>query len=693
MQHHIRTALAILAIGALPFPTARAAAHGAWSPPTAAAQDTTRPAPRDTLERVVIRATRAGTATPTSQTTLTREAIERTYIGQDAPLALLGVTGVTAASDAGTFSGYSSIRLRGIDQTRLTISMDGVPLNDPEDQILYFSNVPDFMNSMQSVRVQRGVGSSGFGTASYAGSLNFESLPIGATPRFAEAQVTAGSWGTQRLSLEGATGIVNGFAAYARVSGQETDGYRRRSGNDARSGFLSAGWFGARDAVKFTGFAGRSKMQLAYYAPSEAQLAADPRVNPMAPEERDDFHQSMASLQWTRALAPGATLTTTAYRNAAGGNYDVFVGSDLWNFNLDHEWHGVLSTVAVQRGALDLAAGAHLSRYHRDHYLFIRPDLASRVYDNTGFKDEQSGFVKATLTRGAVDWLADVQVRRAAFRYRPTPGTGIGEPRVDWVFVNPKVGVAWRARPSVTVHASLGRSGREPARTDMFAGADDLDAAAAAELLPLTQVRPEQVTDLELGARLARGRFALGLNAFAMRFRDEIAPIGAIAITGSQLRRNVDRSSRLGVEAEAEWDPVPTIALSGNATWMRARIAEYTDEAAGVTYRDVPPLLTPALIANAQAAWRPVPRLELVLSGRHVAESHLANDDNDALVTPAFTLADLGASLTVGTHALRVQVQNLFDGTAYASGYTDGTERYFFPVAARTLMATVALRF
>lgn len=653
-------------------------------------RDTT---PRDTLERVVIRATRAGGAPPTSQTTLTRETIERTYIGQDAPLALLGATGVTAASDAGAFSGYSSIRLRGIDQTRLTISVDGVPLNDPEDQVLYFSNVPDFMNSMQSVQLQRGVGSSGFGTASYAGSLNFESLPIAATPRFAEAQLTAGSWGTQRLSLEGATGLARGFAAYARVSGQETDGFRRHSGNDARSGFVSAGWFGARDAIKFTGFAGRSKMQLAYYAPSEAELAADPRANPMSPQERDDFHQNMASLQYTRVLAPGATLTTTAYRNAAGGNYDVFVGSDLWNFNLDHQWYGLLSTLAVQRGALALTGGAHVSTYHRDHYLFIRPDLDSRVYDNTGFKQEQSAFAKATLTRGAVDWHADLQVRRAAFRYRPTPGTGIGEPSIAWVFVNPKVGVTWRAQPGITVFASVGQSGREPTRSDLFAGADDLDAAAAAELLPLTQVKPERVTDVEVGARLSDGPVTVGLNAFAMRFRNEIAPIGAVAITGSQLRRNVDRSSRVGLELETEVRAHRSLGLSANVTWLRARIAEYRDEAAGVTYRDVRPLLTPALIANAQAAWRPVARAELVLVGRHVARSHLANDGNVALVTPAFTVADLGASLGIGRHAVRLQVQNLFDATAYASGYTDGTARYFFPVAARTLMATVAVRF
>jgi iron complex outermembrane receptor protein len=673
--------------------TAFAVALSLVAPAAARAQDTTRTAPKDTLERVVIRATRGGGATPTSQTTLTRTTIERTYVGQDAPLALLGATGITAASDAGAFSGYSSIRLRGVDQTRLAISVDGVPLNDPEDQVLYFSNVPDFMNSMQSVQVQRGVGSSGFGTAPFAGSLNFESMPIGATARFGELQLTGGSWGTRRASVEGASGLVNGFAGYMRLSGQETDGYRDHSGNDARSGFVSAGWFGSRDAVKFTGFAGRSKMQLSYYAASEAQIEADPRTNPMSPRERDDFHQAMASIQWTRALASGATFTTTGYRNAAGGNYDVFVGSDLWNFNLDHSWYGLLSTLQFQRGDVAFATGAHVSTYGRGHWLHVRPDLEAKVYDNRGHKQEQSAFAKATWTRGALDLHGDVQLRRAAFRYEPSPGTTFGEPEADWLFVNPKLGLTWRARPVVTLHASVGMASREPTRSDMFAGADDLDDPTAGEVLPLDQVKPERLLDIELGARYVVTGFSVGANIFSMRFRDEIAPIGALSITGSQLRRNVDRSARSGVELEGAWQAHERLLLTANAMWLHARIDRFTDEASGITYRDIAPLLTPAVIANAQAAWHPVDRLDLTLGARHVARSYLANDGNGALTTPAFTLADAGAALTLGRQVVRLQVQNLFDAEAMAGGYTDGTERYFFPVAERTLMATVALRF
>ncbi|MDH5315791.1 MAG: TonB-dependent receptor [Gemmatimonadota bacterium] len=658
-----------------------------------AAQDTVPARPRpDTLETVVVRATRAGAAARTSQSQLSQAAIDRVQAGQDAPLLLQSLTGVTTSSDAGGYSGYSYLRLRGIDQTRLTISLDGVPLNDPEDQVLYFSNVPDFLNSIESVRVQRGVGSSGFGTASFGGSLNFESVPVASTPRFGEVQLTGGSYGTGRTSLEGATGLTNGFAAYARVSAQTTDGYRAHSGNDALSGFLSAGWFGARDAVKLTGFAGRSKTQLAYYAASEPELALDRRANPMSPEEKDDFHQEMVSLQYTHALGTKALVTATGYRNSAAGNYDVAVGDELWNFNLSHAWYGLLTAVNWTGNAVAVSAGAHVSTYERDHYLFVRPDLATRIYDNSGAKQEQSGFVKATWQLGAVDLRGDLELRRAAFQYHPTPGSSIGTPSIDWVFLNPKLGLTWRAAPGVVAQVSVGRTSREPTRSDMFAGADDVDDALAPEVLPLDRVKPESVTDVEAGVRWSGRTVELGFNAFTMQFRDEIAPIGAITITGTPLRKNVDRSYRSGVELEGTWRPGGTVTLTGNTMLMRARIAEYTDDATGATYLDVPPLLSPAVVTNLEGRWQASRVLELGAGVRYVGQSQLANDGSATQVLPAATLADLRASVALGRFEVRAQALNLFDANAYASGYTDGTTRYFFPVAERTVLTTLVVR-
>lgn len=648
----------------------------------------TRP---DTLETIVVRTTRAGVATSTSQSTLDRAAIQSRPAGQDVPLSLGGLTSVTTTSDAGGYSGYSALRIRGIDQTRLTISLDGIPLNDPEDQVLYFSNVPDLLSSIQSVRVQRGVGASGFGTASFGGSLNFESISVAATPRFGQAQLSAGSFGTQRVGVSGATGLSGRWAGYGRVTVQSTNGYRDHSGNRSRSGFTSAAWFGARDAVKFIGFAGRSKTQLAYYAASEEALAVNPRANPMLPEERDDFHQELAGVQYSHALGRQSLLTVTGYRNSAAGNYDVAVGDELWNFNLEHVWYGVLSAMTFRSDRFSVSGGAHISDYRREHSLFIRPNLTSRVYDNTGFKQDQSGFLKTSWISGDFAMAADVELRRTAFQYQPTAGSPIGRPDVSWVFFNPKVGLTWHAGPGLVAVGSLGRTSREPTRSDLFAGADDLDQSLAAEILPLTKVSPETVTDLEIGVHWHHPNTSLGINGFAMRFRNEIAPIGALAITGTPLRRNVARSSRVGIEVDGSWHAAPAIDLAANVALMRARIAEYRDEASGAVYRDVPPLLSPGIVANMTAQWRPGPRTELSMSLRHIGPSHLANDGNAALRLPAATIVSGAGSFGWSRFRIRGEAINLLAARAFGSGYTDGATRFLFPLAGRMFLATLEI--
>jgi iron complex outermembrane recepter protein len=667
-------------------------ALAAQRPPTT---DTAR-ARRDTLEAVVIKAVRSSTASPAAQHTVTRGEIARTYLGQDAPLALTSTPSMTSYSDAGGFSGYSYVRLRGIDQTRLNITVDGVPLNDPEDQVLYFSNVPDFLNSMESVQIQRGVGASTFGTASYAGSMNFQSIPLATTPRGGEIDLSGGAFNTMRASTQYATGISDGgWAAYGRVSKQHTDGYRRHSGNDAQSAFTSAGWFGPRDALKFTGFAGVSGTREAYLAASESDLALDRRINPLTDAEGDRFHQEMASVQYSHALTEGATFTVTGYRNSAAGAFDVNVGSAtdgsaiIDNFYLAHVWYGLVSALSVQRGPASLELGLHVSDYHREHAMAERPSLTQREYTNVGHKQEQNAFAKLAYDLGAFRLSGDVQLRRAAFRYQPSANAGIGPASVDWTFVNPKAGVSWhasgKARP-LTLFASYGRTQREPARGDLFAGADDLNRDNAASILPLTRVRPETVHDLEAGASWVDAGFTLSANIFSMEFRDEIAPIGELSLTGSPLRQNVPASYRRGLEFDGTWRVSDRVTASGNLTVMKARILAYTDQSSGNTYLDVAPLLTPSVIANQRVEVRLTSSVSLIAGGRYVDRSYLANDGDSRFMTPSFWMVDGTLAWRRGDTELRLQMFNVLDANAYAGGYRDATVRYFYPIAARNVM-------
>ena len=297
---------------------------------------------------------------------------------------------------------------------------------------------------------------------------------------------------------------------------------------------------------------------------------------------------------------------------------------------------------------------------------------------------------------GPLRLSADVQLRRAAFRYQPSANAGIPGASVDWNFLNPKVGLTWY--PSLhtgpwTVYVSYGQNRREPARGDLFAGADDVNNSNALSVLPLTRVKPEQVRDLEAGVTWSRGDLSATVNAFDMEFRDEIAAIGALSLTGNPLRKNVDRSYRRGVEFDAAWRWSDRVAATGNFTLMQSRILAYIDEPSGNTYRDVDPLLTPPAIANASLEVQLTNSLALFVSGRYVDRAYLANDGNAALTLPPSTLADVALAWHGGRFDLRLQAFNLLDANAWAGGYSYGGERYFYPVASRNFLITTRIGF
>jgi iron complex outermembrane receptor protein len=449
--------------------------------------------------------------------------------------------------------------------------------------------------------------------------------------------------------------------------------------------------------VKFTGFDGVSGTREAYDAASEADLAVDRRTNPLTDAEGDRFHQEMASLQYTHALLDGSTFTVTGYRNSAAGAFDVVADpTETDNFYLAHVWYGVLSAFSVHKGDLSLDFGASASNYHRMHAMSIRPDLTDRLYTNIGFKDDQSAFAKAALDRGAFRFSVDLQVRGAQFRYQPDSLAGVASQRVSWAFFNPKAGVTWHGSGSaapLTLYASFGRTNREPARNDLFDGADDLNSTNAASILPLTQVKPESVDDYEAGGTWSVGGFSLNANYFAMEFRNEIAAIGALSLTGEPLTENVAASYRRGVEFDGTWRISSRLTANANLTVMKARILQYFDAPSGNIYTDVEPLLTPPVISNQTVELALTSHLSLLAGGRYVDSSHLANDGNDGLMVPAWWMFNGTLSWHTAKTEFRVQVNNILNTNAYAGGYTDGVTRYFFPIATRNVLVTTRYAF
>jgi len=646
------------------------------------------------IEQVLVTAIRATDAAPIAQKTIPAATIRQRQFGQDVPLLLVGASpALTAHTETGTNWGYSYLRLRGMDQTRINITIDGIPLNDMEDQVLYFANFADLMSSVQSVQVQRGVGTSSAGTASFAGSINFETMPVGTRRPGGGLQVQLGSFGAQRVSgnwHSGLSGPGDRLAVQARVGALRTDGYRRHSGVAGGSALVGAGWFGDRDIVKLTALAGVLSDTLSYVGATLDELAQDRRFNPLAPDERDRFGQQLVALAYTRIASEATSFNTTLYRNSASGNYDYFDGDDRYRFNLAHVWYGVTSAVNHRRGAVQWSAGVNANTYARAHRGYLRP--ATTLYDNTGHKQDASAFVKASWERGRMRWFADVQGRQARFRYEPDVNAGVEEREIDWTFLNPRGGVTLQLTPGVHAFASYGATTREPARSDLFAGDDDLSTFNEADIGDFTRVRPEQVRDFEAGVQVTRPRFDLQSNVYSMDFRNDIARIGAPTASGSVLRRNVGASYRRGVELDGTWRATRAVRLGGNLAWSANRIRSFTDSSRGtpVVRRNVEPLLTPRFMAVHRAEWEAVPGITLSTEGRYQSRAFLDNTSSADRVLPSYHMLDAGARLQRGGYALTVRGVNLGNNQRFGSGSvsSSGTVRYFV-LPARSLFVTI----
>jgi len=661
-----------------------------------AAQLSGTPAPASTpayQETMVVSAIRADDDTPVTKTDIPRDEIEKQYHGQDVPLLLRDAPSVHAYTESGAGgSGYSYFTLRGVGPTRINFTLDGVPLADSEDMGTYFADFPDLARSLQSIQIQRGVGTSTVGSASFGGSVNMESIDL-AQDQSLSATLGAGSFGNRQASVGYHSGALpGGLALYTRLSYLENEGFRDHSGITQHNLFLSASKQAGDALFKLTGFSGHEKQQLAFYATDADTLRSDLRANPLRPDEIDSFGYDLAQLQYMRS-----NLSASVYYQRGYGSYRLFdAGTDvLREYGLDGMLLGTMLTYSKSSGAFTTNYGVHLNRFRRDH---TRDDLAAntRDYANYGVKGEANAFAKVTWTAGAWHLYGDAQLRRATFDYHGDADV----PSIAWTFFNPKVGARYALSPRASVYTTAGLSTREPARNDIFQGEDNASFAHDPHA-----VRPERMYDFEAGWNFRAAKVDLAANVYAMELRNEIASTGELSDIGLLLRRNVDRSYRRGVELDLAWQPSPRLRLKTNANLSRNRISEWTqfydvyDDAftwtgsTPLTFRNVEPLLTPNVIINQSIEYSPAPRLTVGAVGRYAARSYLDNTNDAAFTAPSYTVVDASVAYAV-TPAMRVslQVNNALNGDRiYASGYSylyyagdvqTGTA-YYYPQATR----------
>ncbi|RZK45989.1 MAG: TonB-dependent receptor, partial [Pedobacter sp.] len=510
-------------------------------------------------------------------------------------------------SDAGSTQGYSYFRLRGIDQTRINMTFDGVPINEPEDQGAYFSNYPDIFNSLSRIQIQRGVGTTKNGVASYGGSVQLFSPDLADT-LYSTIGLDYGSYNSIRIFGEYNSGIRNGKAIYVRASQLYSDGYKHHSSNNSRSVFVSAGLFQNKSTWKFNLMAGYQKNQLAWLGVPDSLIAKDRRTN-VNENEHDQFLQVLAQVQNYWRLTQSSTIQTTVYYTFLDGNNDFnlnsFLGlpstTELYNYAFRSNFTGIFSNYTFSKRNLSWTTGIHANTYNRRH---TGTELTlGRLYQNNGYKNEFSAFSRASYAIRQFSMFADIQYRHTNFDYK---GTASFE-QLKWQFLNPKAGVSYSVNKKSVLYYSLGRTGREPTRTDLSGGNDDLLIDSIGNTVLFIR-QPEYVLDHELGIRHQSERFNFAFNLYYMDFKDEIVLNGKFGPNGLALTNNVQQSFRAGAEFTIGYRIYNRFQLNNNSSLNYSRINEQTES--------FQPILTPPLTINQELIYNHK-QLLIALSARY----------------------------------------------------------------------------
>jgi iron complex outermembrane receptor protein len=589
--------------------------------------------------------------------------------GQEASYVLRNLPSFTNTSDAGNALGYSYFRIRGIDQTRINVTLNGVPMNEPEDQGVYFSNYPDLLESVSQLQVQRGVGVSTNGTASYGGSIQMTGpmLTDSAAKTFGGGY---GSFNSYRLFGEVNTGVKNRTGLYVRASSLHSDGYKDHSGNTSHSAYLSTGYFGKKNTFRFTAFTGDQRNGMAWLGTPKDSLKTNPTYNANSEQENDHFTQAHIQLHHNLRMKSVNSFTQALFYNYLQGNYDFdfnnFLGlpptAELYNYAFQSHFAGYLNKLNLVKNNHHFQAGMHANMYQRKHTGAEKS--LGQLYTNTGYKNEASAFAKyeyyRELKNGLLIPSADIQVRYTDFVYKGWTET----PRKTWLLASPKAGISYSPSSSLfqTFYYSIGISQREPTRTDLFFGSDELLADSAGNPLMLENFTFEQVLDQELGWRVNRKAVQVKLNVFYMQFKNELVLNGQLGPNALPLTAAAAKSFRSGVETELNWILRDRLTLTHSGSYSFNRITQDNTT--------LQPVLTPDLLLNlgAMTSFK-YPKgdvLSFAAQIRYQSEAFI--DYANAYTLPAFFTAD--ASITWQHRVLELSLRgmNLTNAKYYGSG-------------------------
>ena len=576
---------------------------------------------------------------PVNYQNISLKKIKTKSFGQEPSIIFSTTPSITYSVDGGYTQGYSYFRLRGLDQTRVNITIDGVPLNDPMDQAFYFSNFADLLSSIDMIQIQRGAGISKNGNASYAGSIELCSKKL-SDPQSFDFSIGYGSYNSFKTSASFNSGIKNKKAFNLRVSKIYSDGYKKHSSNNSHSLNFSAGLFLDKSIWKLNILAGNQKNGLAWMSVPEADINCCKTTNANSEFEEDDFTQIQTKIQNTVIINKNNSIKSTIYYTLADGwwNFDLdnyygfeSVGTNLTENEIKSGMLGFFSNYEYLVKNLKFNFGFHGNTYKNN---FIESDANSNslYYNVDRFKNEISTYSKVEFNLGEKFlFLTDIQLRKTTFDYN---GDIMNFNEMSWSFINPKIGLSYISQNKDVIYASFASIGREPAKYDMFQGNDILSYVEGAidwntnEYIgpeygnQLISKKPEFINDFEFGIRKKIENFNMNFNFFYMDFKNERVLSGQTGPNGLALRARVDNSLRTGFEFFGEISIMDNLILTNNSSYNYSSVKQSDVE--------FTPILTPKIIINQEFSYL-FNKLTLNLSARYQSEAYLNFENSESL--------------------------------------------------------------
>ncbi|MFC4262022.1 TonB-dependent receptor [Ferruginibacter yonginensis] len=685
------------------------------------------------LQPVEVNSVKATDKNPFAKTNLSKAAIKKLNIGQDLPFILNNTPSVVVNADAGTGIGYTGIRIRGTDATRINVTLNGIPYNDAESLGTFFVDIPDIASSASSIQIQRGVGTSANSAGSFGGSINVNTNDV-VTKRNIELNSSAGSYGTFKNTLLFNSGIFNKhFTVDARLSNIRSDGYIERADARLQSYYISGAYIDKKNTLRLNAFTGKEITYQAYFGVNETALDTNRRYNsagtakPGAPYENevDNYKQTHYQLFYTHEFNPYLKSNIAFFLTKGKGYYEQYrADEDLVDYNLppvgtttstdlirrlwlDNDFYGTIFSLNYNRNKTQLAVGGGYNRYEGNHFgEIIWAQKANTVpanyrwYDKDSRKYDASFYAKWTqnLTPELQSYM-DVQVRNVQYQnngFRKTPNISIDK---NFTFFNPKIGLTY-TKNYYKVFASYGRAVKEPNR-------DDFETATN------QQPKPEVLNDFETGIEYNKNNCSFGANFYYMLYKNQLILSGKINDVGAYTRLNIPDSYRTGVELFANSTINKYVAVAGNVTISQNRVKNFTafydnydfGGQNSTFYKSAPLVLSPSTIASLSVNLTPIKNGYINLTSKYVSKQYLDNTGNNNAALDAYFTQDAKVGYNIFGKSLKevniyVQAINVFSRLYEANGYSFSyllgnkytTENFYFPMAPANFVAGINIR-